>query len=712
MDGGAGNQGASIEGVMRIIWVRMPIISLMTVLGALAGGAISQLTPDKYHGMVVMELVEPSSLNIFGNRNELPQGGGYWSLVQRTQTIQSGEILGEVADKLRLVERWEARGRSEVIGEIRNRMTVRTGGISDLIYLLVRGPVADEAAEIANAIVVTFLNRLESDDQAQTSKSLEALVKEAEGLRTIVEHKVDAVGRLRIDLQINPEEERGTAAWNETKSKVLETEEEEVAARGRYAAAKILAEEMSSLDPAQLVLAAGQMGIGDGGGVDTLNKARQMEARLSELQELGLGAQHPVVRGVAAGRDAYLEQVSSHAQALGKAVSAKLSQARSYLEISSGLNGDERRRHDQRRRVVSEFSMAKADYEKSKKLLDRVEAKAREMTMQISMPQSRARVWEWAEAGGVRSNLSLGTLILFGCGAGLLIGCGIAFGMEYLDTSAKTAEEVEEVTRGTVLCAVSDGARLLAHGGGWGVEGEPWQMLRLGLHQTGGAAYESVIAVTSAMEGEGKSSAASNIACVYAQGGARVLLVDCDLRRPSQHRIFGLKKRKSDADIIKQVVATHIPSLFVIPAGLVPRDPESTLSQLLRERFLEEARGQYDLIILDCPPILGLGDARILAREASCTLLVTQHRKYPAAVLRSASDAIHGAGGRLGGVILNRVDGRWDDGFAYYGGNPHYYYQQNSDDPWGGELTQESSRGRGRCGARGLNSVRAKADTA
>ena len=191
-----------------------------------------------------------------------------------------------------------------------------------------------------------------------------------------------------------------------------------------------------------------------------------------------------------------------------------------------------------------------------------------------------------------------------------------------------------------------------------------------------------VICVTSSLPGEGKSLISANLAASFAQYDEKVLLIDCDLRKGRQRKLFnipnnndlGLSKllinKRWENEYKNYINATKINNLSVIPTGIFPPNPSELLTS---ERFLfliKKLKEDYDRIILDCPPIEGLSDALVVSSISDTTVLVAKYKSTPVNLLEKSKKALDKVGSKLAGVVLNHVDK--EPNTYYYG----YYKEQ------------------------------------
>jgi capsular exopolysaccharide synthesis family protein len=195
--------------------------------------------------------------------------------------------------------------------------------------------------------------------------------------------------------------------------------------------------------------------------------------------------------------------------------------------------------------------------------------------------------------------------------------------------------------------------------------------------------------VTSALPQEGKSTTSINCAVVLAQKGVRVLLIDCDLRRPSIHKTLGMGPRSGLSNVLtgsitlKQAitVAPTLPNLDVLPAGTPPPNPAELLASTNMRDVLAELRDKYDHIVLDTPPTLSVTDAVVLSPRADAIVLVIRSGSTTKQALRRSRDILMQVNARVSGVLLNAVDLSSPDYYYYYEYQGKYaqYYRDDGD---------------------------------
>ena len=191
------------------------------------------------------------------------------------------------------------------------------------------------------------------------------------------------------------------------------------------------------------------------------------------------------------------------------------------------------------------------------------------------------------------------------------------------------------------------------------------------------------ILITSCEPGNGKSFISANLAVAYAQEGKRVLVIDCDLRRGRQHDIFGVMNPsnagysnlilnyKEDIKLSRYITKTPVDNIDLLPTGPIPPNPIELLSSKSNEEVLQSIKKHYDIIIFDCPPILGMADTSIMTRFSDANLLVVESGVTKIEYVERAKKTFETANSSISGVIINKASIR-SSGYHGYYSNSYY----------------------------------------
>lgn len=204
------------------------------------------------------------------------------------------------------------------------------------------------------------------------------------------------------------------------------------------------------------------------------------------------------------------------------------------------------------------------------------------------------------------------------------------------------------------------------------ISAEAYKSIRTSIRYASVDKIIKTIVVTSSIPGEGKSTIAGNLGLCLSESGNKVLIIDCDLRRPSIHRKFKVSNMKGltdvllDKDIMPDVIHEYSPRLSIIPAGTIPPNPSEILGSKTFEKFLREIRLIYDYVILDTPPILAVTDAKLLAGKADATILVVRYGKTKEKFISNSYKELIKVNAKVIGSILNICDTKGRDGYYNY----------------------------------------------
>ena len=188
--------------------------------------------------------------------------------------------------------------------------------------------------------------------------------------------------------------------------------------------------------------------------------------------------------------------------------------------------------------------------------------------------------------------------------------------------------------------------------------------------------------VTSSLPSEGKSFVSANLAISFAQNGKKVLLVDCDLRKGRQHKIFNIDGTKGLSSLLisdvekfdSYIEKTDIKNLSVIPRGVFPPNPSELLNSKKNSKLIELLKQKYDIVIFDGAPVMGLSDSLILSSLVDKVILVTSINHTPKTELKNAQKALNNIDANIAGVVANNISMKKHGHSGYY-----YYYAEEKE---------------------------------
>lgn len=286
--------------------------------------------------------------------------------------------------------------------------------------------------------------------------------------------------------------------------------------------------------------------------------------------------------------------------------------------------------------------------------------------------------------------------------AGGMLALGVIFLVEYLDDRVKTPQDLYKVVNTPILGAIAQlpntGQRkkdehssrqesLITANQPRHPITEAYRSLRTSLQFSSVDDTLRSLLVTSATPGEGKTTTAANLAVVMAQSGRSVILIDADIRKPQQHKIFHLPKSPGLTDAMVTTSSplafflhdTEVPNLRIMTSGKEAPNPAELLGSKRMKQVIESLSTEADVLVFDAPPLLAVTDAQVLASQVQGVLLVVNTEKTPRAVVARAAEALMRGNGRLFGAVLNRL-ARSPRSYYYYYDSYSYYYEEEGAD--------------------------------
>jgi succinoglycan biosynthesis transport protein ExoP len=726
--------GASLAFIAKVVRKHWATLVACTVFGAGAALAYSKSMPRIYEASSMLEL-NPQAARPLGDKSDanLDLGAGlYWDTREYYETqyriITSARVLRAVARDLGLSSDPTFAGTAKggaspgsediAVAMLRDRVTVEPVKSSRLLMIKVDDTDPKRAQRICDAVGNAFLEQNLQTAINATSDAVVWLGGQVDHVKQDLDQSENALHRFKQDndlpstsineasnmLRLEMQELDTTLTRTRTRKEELTAREGELS--------KVASDNPDQL-PASELLASLYLQSLRGQYQEAL---KEHDALLAE----GKGDNHPLVKR------ANEKVVDAKSALLGEVKNIQAAVAHDLAIVTREEAGEAALFEASRRKAV-DLNMKEIEYhrldrarDENEKLFSLLLERMKEADIARMMRANNMRVVD--VAGEPKAPIRPRSLVNVAIGvlAGLFLGIALAWGREQLDNSLKTPEDLEQklgVTFLGLLPEVTDEGE----GSGYGRKRRRRQAARpkgqlpseLVVHEqpmSGIAeAARSIrtnlmfmnpdhphrkLLVTSAAPSEGKTTVACSIAIALAQGGQRVCLVDCDLRRPRIHRIFDRAGEAGvtnvivgDATIDQVVKPTLVENLWAVPAGPTPPNPADMLHSERFKKFLSELAERFDRVIIDSPPLAPVTDSAIISTLVDGTVFVVRAFATTRQLSRRGLRALRDVDSPVVGAVLNAVNLSRRDYSYYY----QYYYHRDGYRPQPADDADEGS---------------------
>jgi len=559
-------------------------------------------------------------------------------------------------------------------------------GHTDIIQVFAISTNPQLASLIANTLVDRYIEHSFRENYAATAKISSWLDERLNGLKANLERSQAHILDLQKDI--------GVYGIDQSHSVVAANLEE---LNKQYADAQVdrllkesRLQEISSSSP-DVIDAA--LGSGDPAIVASKQKLEQLNDEYASLAQT-YGPAYPRVK-------ALKSQISQLQRNLEQEEKAQIARSQKEFEAArnneekllGALNKQEENAYAKGEKAV-EYELARREYETNRLLYDGLQQRLEEASIMSGLHSTAIHTLDNADipTGPSHPRTRFNTAV--GMGTGFLLGLAIALLLEVMDTNLKTMNEIEQGLQLPVLAAIPDvdaehllPARfreqaMIPGSSSWSKIGEALRGMRTSMMLSSPGAPPHVTMISSARPAEGKTAIAALMAITFALNGSRVLLIDADLRRPGIHLRYrmgkglGLSSVLSGKALFSEAVVQwpDLTNLHILPSGPVPPLPSELLGSRQMEELISEARTEYDVLILDTPPVLAVTDASILGRLVDAAILIVRYGTAQRDVVRRSIDLLERSGTHLLGVAVNAVDYTAPEYSEYYGRKYYEYH--------------------------------------
>ncbi len=586
--------------------------------------------------------------------------------------------------------------RTSVLGTLKSGLQITLVPHTELINISYMSLSPRLSAEIVNEVVAQYMQRSLHTPEQRTETAANSLEDQLAKLKTKVETSQEEMMELQRQL--------GVLGYDSTHNQLQSSLEALLNAEDGAKVARITAESryrmVAGMDPNTIEQSI-EMTPGTLPG--ELNSLRsQIESEKAEYARLttdtvnGIGPNHPMAKSLKAHIDVLTNQLTAEQNRIelqakeyylaAKGTEDKIEQELEEKKAESYKQGDD----------LVRYTLLQREYEQNRALYDGLEQRLETAKVEAGLDALEVDTVDKAVPPVSPTLRPAGSIILTTTVLFMLGGIVIAFIVESLDTGLSNIPELETLMempslaiiprakrssaeQTAAMSAVQRNVNVLTQPKSQFTESFRALQTSLLLATTGQP--PKFILFTSATPSEGKTTTASNLACILAQGEARVLLVDADLRRPNMHHRFGLTGKLGLTTVLAgtstlEEALQHVPempNLDILPSGPVPPFPTEMLSSQAMRVLLDRIAPLYKYVIIDSPPILSVTDAVILGRAVDAVVLVVRHGKASKNVMRRARDLLVRSGAPMSGLVLNAVDLNSPEYYGYYGYSGYSY---------------------------------------
>ncbi len=674
----AGDQGPEVDVLeyVRLLWSRRWLVLVVLVTTVVLATAWSVTRPKLYRTSTKL-IVEPTSSI---NNNQFDAFVSYWQLDRyisdQVQVLETERLARRVVNKLGLASLPEFEGRNPGAGVILGGLSVQPIEESNVIELTMVGRDPDRIAEWLNVYVQQYIESNIESGIDKTRKIYKVIQSRLDPLREQVEQGQQTL--------MSFQEGHDSLSFADEQKNVI-TEQVDLLTK-EYANAKAerigLETKMNAINQlrARHISEVAFPEVLEDSTISSLLQ-RRGEVEVELLDKLGTYKEgHPAIKELRTRLEGIDQTIERQIQTLRTGMETRFDMVkqreRFLFENIQGL----RKETIELSKTSLEYDRLKEVYLQNKKFLDDMLARSNEADLSATSWMNNIRVIEVAKPPSAPFSPNLSRTIALGGVLGLFLGVGLVLGLDFLDHTLRTPDQVERYLDLEVLAALpkltDDNNRALR---------EAFQTLRTALMLAARGEGCQILLVTSSVPSEGKTTASFNLAKVLAAGGSRVLLIDGDLRKPKLHRMMNVKNTRGLTSLVlgegelKDVIhgLPGSPSLDMVTSGPLPSNPPELFGKKSFKDLLDLARENYDWVVIDSPPTASVTDPVVAAQLVDMVLAVVKYGGPRRQVVANAMRTLRRGGVRIAGVLLNNVDIQRDHYYStYYYSYYHYGYDE------------------------------------
>lgn len=680
----------------RIIRIRKTVILAVFLLVVLTTTVVTFFIKPTYASTVRIAIEKDTSdiAPLIGFR-PMAQYDPYWIQTQ-FEKIQSRSVLHQVIvdTNLNLPKLWAKRYKhpslttNEMYQLLKKSIDVEQGRNTSVIEITVYSELKEEAAKIANKIAQTYKQQ-RVDNQMESSKAgIRALEEQEAAQKEKIRAAQAEVDRLKAELGVPDISLADSGPFTSTTGPqiIAKLDAAKTDAEITLAQHHALYESLAALEKEDFRKAV----------LNSIPRNQRLSVLIPRYDKVmrdlnsgggaALGPEHPSMAGLEKEKKILEDQIQEELEGVMIALKQSVDKYKLMVASLEARIEEAKKKEAENTEKFRPYFTAKRNLESLQRFLDAILNRRLQETVDSSLPKtSIVEIYDPAEPALKQVSPKLGLNVALGVLVGLIVGVGLAFFIEYLDTSVKTIDDVEQALGSPVLGVIPQNVSSLLEEGPDSPHAEAYRVLRTNVLFSRKSEDITTMTVVSGGAGEGKSTTIFNLATIFAQNNNKVLVVDSDLRRPSLHKIIGVSNANgltnylmNDIRLDEVIQTTKLATLDFLPSGKLPSSSLGILNSPQMKTFVKDVKSRYDFVFFDSPPIMGVSDASILASEVDMALLIIQYRKYPQAMTVRAKQMVEKVGGNLLGVVLNNINISQDSYYYYYSGYYYDYYEKSN----------------------------------
>lgn len=680
-----------ITAAMQMFRRRLPIMVAVGAAAAVAAFTFLMLRTPTFEATSLV-MINPRQERVLAGQDvmgQLPRDTA--TIDSEIELLRSPALLGELAQALGMADAQveaEDLANSEIVDELAEALKVKRRGLTYVIEITATSTDAARAQMIANTFADVYIASQVNAriDTAQRANSW--LARRLAELREDVQRKESEAEAYRIQNGLLPAQGSTLPEQQITnvQTQVLQAQADLAEREARYRQLQDLRQSGAALES-----------IGNALNSDTIRNLRDREAdiarRQSDIENRYLET-HPAVQSIRAERQDIEGQIQREIQRISANLGNEVAVARARLRTLQDSLNDAAGELNQNSSAGVRMRELEREAAASREVYESYLQRYQEIADQDQLNTSDARLMAYAAEPTAPASPQLRIALALAIALGLLLGLGAGVISEILDQSVKGADDLESKVGYPAIASIPTISPKMMRqlppaertpagyliGRPMSAFTEALRVLRTVIVYSKLDFSVKVVAVTSALPDEGKTTVSMCLARVAAMSGQRVVVVDCDLRKQSINDIVEIDSEvgilqvlAGEADWRKAIVQDPLSDAHIMPvatSGFTPRDVFGTDAMA---KLIQDLRSSYDLVILDCAPILAVAETRILVKHADRTVMVARAGRSAIGAVRSAAQQVEAAGGNVLGVALNCVEAHWQS-YA----DSLYFYQSKS----------------------------------